>query len=113
MFHHQNQSVEQHYGLTDVNVAPSIPSYQNALQVSSQIFSSPKHGDNNFDIDTLLVPKYDSSPPRITINNSNSFLPDPARITSLTPSFFKDLPSMGTYPPIHPHATTSSDPINP
>ncbi|CAI8617491.1 unnamed protein product [Vicia faba] len=111
LFHHQSRSVEQHYGIPNDNPEPIITiSDKDYFRVESPIFFSPKNGDTGFDIDTLLLPpKYDFSPLCINTNDSNTFLPDPAQITSLASSFFCDIPSMNTHPRVHPNSTTQSD----
>ncbi|CAI8596866.1 unnamed protein product [Vicia faba] len=95
LFHHENQSVEQHYNIPNVDSDLLIAeTAHTSLRVESPIFSSLKNGDTGFDIDTLMLnPKYDSSLLCDITNDSNTLLPDPARITFLNSSFFVASPA--------------------
>ncbi|XP_058749196.1 uncharacterized protein LOC131622188 [Vicia villosa] len=110
-----NNSIQlpEQTGVTETYVMPSVPqSDPYAFQANSPIFSSPKEEDNNsFNVQTLLAPRYDSSPPRNTTHNSNTLPQNP--IVSLTSSFFNNFPSIGNRPPVFPRSTTSTDPVNP
>ncbi|XP_058782891.1 pollen-specific leucine-rich repeat extensin-like protein 2 [Vicia villosa] len=99
--------------LTETHAMPSVPqSDPYIFQTNSPIFSSPKEDDDNsFNVQTLLAPRYDSSPPRNTTNNSNTLPQHP--IVSITSSFFNNFPSIGNRPPVYPRTTTSSDTVNP
>ncbi|XP_058741041.1 uncharacterized protein LOC131613384 [Vicia villosa] len=99
--------------LIETHTMPSIPqSDPYAFQTNSPIFSSPKEDDDNsFNVQNILAPRYDSSPPRNTTNNSNTLPQHP--IVSITSSFFNNFPSIGNRPPVYPRTTTSSDMVNP
>ncbi|XP_058784444.1 uncharacterized protein LOC131659251 [Vicia villosa] len=102
----QDDPIESH-------AMPSVPQPDPyVFQTNSPIFSSPKEDDDNsFNVQTLLAPRYDSSPPRNTTDNSNTLPQIP--ITSITSSFFNNFPSIGNRPPVYPRSATSSETVNP
>ncbi|XP_058733022.1 uncharacterized protein LOC131604609 [Vicia villosa] len=110
-----NNSIQlpEQTGVTKTYAMPSVSqSDPYAFQANSPIFSSPKEeDDNSFNVQTLLAPRYDSSPPRNTTHNSNTLPQEP--IISFTSSFFNNFPSIGNRPPTYPRTTISSDPIKP